>query len=190
MLQAQQHEGFCLALLNVANNDAADEAVRLAAAIALKNAVKRCWNSTAAELERKGLNPIPEADRRGIMANLHSSVIRCGHACHQHMHAAAVLCSADHSVPLRAACSVTNLRGCRCPKIIQTQLLEVTREVAIKDFPQPWSNLLPEALPTIQSGNISHMHGSLLMLRRVVSCLEFASQRNSTLQVRLGLKST
>lgn len=74
-------------------------------------------------------------------------------------------------------------RARRCPKIIQTQLLEVTREVAIKDFPHPWNNLLPEALPTIQSGNLVHMHGSLLMLRRVVSCLEFASQRNPTLQV-------
>lgn len=75
-LQAQHHEGFCLALLNIANNDTADEAVRLAAAIALKNAVKRRWNGTAAELERKGHSPIPEADRRGIMTNLHSSVIR------------------------------------------------------------------------------------------------------------------
>ena len=62
-------------------------------------------------------------------------------------------------------------------------MLEVTREVAIKDFPHPWSMLLPESLATIQSGNLSQMHGSLLMLRRVASCLEFASHRNPTLQV-------
>jgi hypothetical protein len=75
----------------------------------------------------------------------------------------------------------------RCPKKIQTQLLEVAREIASKDFPDPWSSLLPEALATIQSGDTATMQGSLLMLRRVVSCLEFTIERNSVLQVLRSL---
>ena len=61
----------------------------------------------------------------------------------------------------------------------------MTREIADRDFPDPWSCLLPEVLATLQGGDTQHMMGSLLMLRRVASCLEFASDaRHKVMQVR------
>ena len=68
--------------------------------------------------------------------------------------------------------------------MVQTQLLEVTREVAAYDFPDPWTSLLPEALATLQGGDAALMRGSLLVLRKVVSQLEFSSgERAKTMQV-------
>jgi hypothetical protein len=77
-MQAQNHEGFCPALLVIASNAAQNESVRLVSAIALKNIIKKRWNATALELERRGWKPISEADRGAIMTNLHGILIRCG----------------------------------------------------------------------------------------------------------------
>jgi hypothetical protein len=51
--------------------------VRTVSAIALKNAIKRRWNGTSAELERKNRLPIPDSDKQKIMLHLHACVVRC-----------------------------------------------------------------------------------------------------------------
>jgi Importin-beta N-terminal domain len=212
--QAQHHEGYASALLVIACREGEDETVCLAAAIACKNAVKRRWNKSAADLEHKGRRPIPPTDKQQIMLQLHSCVVRCGltaptscacvgstvlqPGCSQ-LPAASNTCTAA-SACLCAQTCLRRCRGdlrsraphlikhqrhnCRAPRMVQTQLLEVTREIADTDFPDPWSNLLPEALATIQSGDTARMAGSLLMLRRVASVLEFSSDKQQVLLVR------
>lgn len=72
--------------------------------------------------------------------------------------------------------------------MVQTQLLEVTREVATYDFPERWTSLMPEALATLSGGNPQLMLGSLLVLRKVASQLEFAGgDRTHLRQVRASL---
>lgn len=77
-MQAANHDGYCAALLSIAGLEAEEQAVRLAAAIALKNAVKRQWNAKPAELERRGRTPIPDADKQLIMQHLHGVACRYG----------------------------------------------------------------------------------------------------------------
>lgn len=64
---------------------------------------------------------------------------------------------------------------------MQAQLLEVVRQIASQDFPDAWSNLLPEALSSLAGGQPARMYGSLQVLRKVASSLEFASP--NTMQV-------
>lgn len=71
----------------------------------------------------------------------------------------------------------------RSPREVQAQLLEVVRQIASQDFPDPWSNLLPQALSSLAGGDPARMYGSLQVLRKVASSLEFASELVSTMQV-------
>lgn len=72
----------------------------------------------------------------------------------------------------------------RSPREVQAQLLEVVRQIAPQDFPDPWSNLLPDALTSLGGGDPARMYGSLQVLRKVASSLEFTSEHASTMQVR------
>ena len=66
---------------------------------------------------------------------------------------------------------------------MQAQLLEVVREVASNDYPNPWSNILPECLASLAGGEPARVYGSLLVLRKVASAIEFASHHGQALQV-------
>eukprot|EP00892_Ulva_mutabilis_P009974 jgi/Ulvmu1/7349/UM036_0009.1 len=79
---------------------------------------------------------------------------------------------------------MTNLHECvvRSPREVQAQLLEVTRQIASHDFPDPWDNLLPDALASLACGDPARMYGSLQILRKVASSLEFCSEHAQTMQ--------
>jgi hypothetical protein len=66
---------------------------------------------------------------------------------------------------------------------VQTQLLEVVREVASNDFPTPWSNILPECLASLAGAEPARLYGSLLVLRKVAASVEFASRHSKAMQV-------
>lgn len=74
-LQLEDNEGYCFEMLKIASQENL-LASRQLAAIQLKNIVKRRWNPSAAGL-KKGIQPIPELDKKEIMANLHECVVRC-----------------------------------------------------------------------------------------------------------------
>jgi importin-7 len=74
--QVENHEGFCFSLLKIASQESVDHAYRQLAAIQLKNTVKRRWNLSQADAERKGITGIPASDKHEIMANLHECVVR------------------------------------------------------------------------------------------------------------------
>lgn len=71
----------------------------------------------------------------------------------------------------------------RSPREVQAQLLEVTRQIASQDFPNPWDSLLPDALASLACGDPTRMYGSLQILRKVASSLEFASEHAQTMRV-------
>ena len=57
--------------------------MQLAAAIALKNAVKRRWNKADADLQQKGKQPILVSDKQHIRQHLHAAVLRCAQQMHK-----------------------------------------------------------------------------------------------------------
>lgn len=79
-----------------------------------------------------------------------------------------------------------NGHGFRSPREVQAQLLEIVRQIATHDFPEPWNTLLPEALACVAGGDPSRIYGSLQVLRKVASSLEFSSGHASNMQVRWG----
>lgn len=66
---------------------------------------------------------------------------------------------------------------------MQAQLLEVVREVASNDYPNPWSNILPECLASLAGGGPARVYGSLLVLRKVASAIEWDTQPGQPVQV-------
>lgn len=75
-MQLEARDGFCFEMLKIASQESAALASRQLAAIQLKNIVKRRWKPTPAG-QKKGLQRIPEQDRKEIMGNLHECVVRC-----------------------------------------------------------------------------------------------------------------
>lgn len=63
---------------------------------------------------------------------------------------------------------------------MQAQLLEVVKQIASGSCP----SVLPEALASLSSGDPSRVYGSLLVLRKIASALEFGSGHSSSLQVQ------
>jgi hypothetical protein len=75
-MQLENREGYCFEMLKIASQENAHLASRQLAAIQLKNIVKRRWQPSAAA-QKKAVQPIPEQDKKEIMANLHECVVRC-----------------------------------------------------------------------------------------------------------------
>ena len=74
-MQLEARDGFCFEMLKMASQESVVLASRQLAAIQLKNIVKRRWKPTA-HGQKKGLQPLPEQDKKEIMTNLHECVVR------------------------------------------------------------------------------------------------------------------
>lgn len=74
--QLEAREGYCFEMLKIASQENVVLASRQLAAIQLKNIVKRRWRPSTAG-QKKGIQPIPEQDKKEIMANIHECVVRC-----------------------------------------------------------------------------------------------------------------
>lgn len=124
LTQAQSQPGFLQILVAVIQNAAitSNDAVRLAAAIKLKNICKTAWDQESAE-ESAVDAPVNEADRIALKQSI---------------------------IPLLVAISTTTTHGTPpAPTNVRSQLEEAIALVADKDFPHHWPDLMDQLVPKL-----------------------------------------
>lgn len=123
LTQAQSQPGFLQILIAVIQNAAiqSNDAVRLAAAIKLKNICKTAWDQESAE-ESAVDAPVSPQDKQALKQNI---------------------------IPLLVSISTTTDGRPPAPTNVRSQLEEAIALVADKDFPHEWPNLMDDLVPKL-----------------------------------------
>ncbi len=125
LTQAQSQTGFLQILIAVIQNAViqSNDAVRLAAAIKLKNICKTAWDQESAE-ESAVDKPVDPQDKQALKQSI---------------------------VPLLVSISTTTDGRPPAPTNVRSQLQEAIALVAEKDFPHDWPNLMDDLVPKLAS---------------------------------------
>lgn len=123
LLQAQSQQGFLHILMAVIQNNLvrSNDAVRLAAAIKLKNICKTAWDQESAE-ESAIDSPLPPRDKLTFKQSI---------------------------IPLLVSISTTTDARPPAPTNVRSQLEDAIALVAEKDFPHDWPNLIDDLVPKL-----------------------------------------
>ncbi|KIS69121.1 putative importin-alpha export receptor [Mycosarcoma maydis] len=125
LTQAQSQHGFLQILIAIIQNVLvpSNDAVRLSAAIKLKNICKSAWDQQSAE-ESAVESPINEHDKLALKQSI---------------------------LPLLVTISTSTGATPPAPTNVRTQLEEAIALVAEKDFPHDWPNLMDDLAPKLAS---------------------------------------
>ncbi|SPO23873.1 probable CSE1 - Nuclear envelope protein that mediates the nuclear export of importin alpha [Ustilago trichophora] len=123
LTQAQSQPGFLQILIAVIQNSLiqSNDAVRLSAAIKLKNICKTAWDQESAE-ESAVETPVAPQDKAALKQNI---------------------------IPLLVAISTTTDGRPPAPTNVRSQLEEAIALVAEKDFPHEWPDLMDDLVPKL-----------------------------------------
>ncbi|KAJ9479584.1 Importin alpha re-exporter [Pseudozyma hubeiensis] len=127
LTQAQSQQGFLQILIAVIQNATvpSNDAVRLSAAIKLKNICKTAWDQESAE-ESAVATPVHENDKQALKQSI---------------------------VPLLVSISTSTDGRPPAPTNVRSQLEEAIALVAEKDFPHDWPDLMDHLVPKLTSSD-------------------------------------
>lgn len=115
----ERKEGYNVLLLGIVDGASSDAVIRVAAAIAFKNSVKRNWRNVEGEPSK-----ISERDRETIKREIVDLMLRS-------------------------------------PERLQKQLSDAVSVIGREDFPDKWTNLLPDLVAKFNSGDFHIINGVL-----------------------------